>query len=366
MTMARQTPLHACHESLGAQMTPFAGFSMPLRYRGIVQEHKAVRSTAGLFDVSHMGQIFVRGSKALSFVQHIITNDAGRLADGQALYTPICTEEGGILDDILVYRLQSDAWLLVVNAANTESDFAWMQAHNPVRAELYDTSDLIALIALQGPRSAQILQRVTDLGVADLAPFHFHRPPSGAFLGCSKAILSKTGYTGETGYELFCEKDSAVRVWEAVMEAGSRLALEPAGLGARDTLRLEAGFCLHGQDITRDTNPYEARLGWTVKLAKGPFIGRDALTKIQSQGAQRTLMGLRALQRGIPRHGQAVQTPDGLQVGMVTSGGHSPALGCGIALAYLERGKAGVGTELVVAGRKALPVRVVHPPFHKR
>ena len=363
MTMVRQTPLYSCHQALGAHMTPFAGFAMPMRYRGIVHEHNAVRRAAGLFDVSHMGQIFVQGPHALSFVQHIITNDAARLADCQALYTLMCTEQGGILDDLLVYRLQNEAWILVVNAANTATDLAWMQAHNPMKAELFDASDLIALIALQGPHSTQILQKITDLPIADLPSFHFVRPAPGSFVGCEKAILSKTGYTGEVGYEIYCEKESATRVWEAVRVAGTGLGLEPAGLGARDTLRLEAGYCLHGQDITTNTNPYEARLGWTVKLDKGPFIGRDALVQIRSRGTNSTLMGLLALQRGIPRRGQAVMSDSGQKVGIITSGGHSPTLGKGIALAYLEDGMAQPGTELVVAGRSALAVRVVRPPF---
>ncbi len=363
----RKTILHSRHLALGARMTDFAGFAMPLQYSGIVDEHMAVRSAAGLFDVSHMGEIFVRGPQAFSFVQHLVTNDVGRLVDGAALYTVMCNQEGGVLDDLLVYRLKSDAYLLVVNAANTAADFAWMQANNPMDAELYDTSDLIALVALQGPRSAEILALLTNLDVTGLAFYRFLRPAPGSFLGCEKAIISRTGYTGEFGFELYCETASAPRVWDAVLEAGKPLGLRPAGLGARDTLRLESGFCLYGQDLTAETNPYEARLGWVVKLEKGAFIGHSALRDAKEHGASRHLVGLLALERGIPRPGQRVLSADQRVVGRITSGSQSPVLQKGIALAYVQRGHTAVGAELVVMGRRGrnLAVRVVRPPFNK-
>lgn len=363
----RETVLHSRHLALGARMTDFAGFAMPLQYSGIVDEHMAVRRAAGLFDVSHMGEIFVRGPEALSFVQHLVTNDVSRLVDGGALYSVMCNHEGGILDDLLVYRLRSDAYLMVVNAANTAADFAWMQANNPMGAALYDTSDLIALVALQGPRCVEILEQLTDLAIADLAFYRFLRPAPGSFLGCEKAIISRTGYTGELGFELYCETASAPRVWDAVLEAGRSMGLHPAGLGARDTLRLESGYCLYGQDLTTETNPYEARLGWVVKLDKGAFIGRSALRKAKERGAAVQLVGLMALERGIPRPGQRVCTADQNVVGTVTSGSLSPVLQKGIGLAYVQRGHTAVGTELSAMGHRgrSLPVRIVRPPFHK-
>ena len=362
-----ETVLHSRHLALGARMTDFAGFAMPLQYSGIVNEHMAVRKAAGLFDVSHMGEIFVRGPEAFSFVQHLVTNDVSRLVDGAALYTLMCNHAGGILDDLLVYRLRNDAYLLVVNAANTAADFSWMKANNPMGAELYDTSDLIALVALQGPRSLQILEQLTDLAIGELAFYRFLRPAPGSFLGCEKAIISRTGYTGELGFELYCETASAPRVWDAVLDAGKGTGLLPAGLGARDTLRLEAGYCLYGQDLTTETNPYEARLGWVVKLDKGAFIGRSALREAKLRGAAAQLVGLLTLERGIPRPAQRVCTANQDVVGTVTSGSQSPVLQKGIALAYVQRGHTAAGTELAVMGRRgrSLPVRVVRPPFHK-
>ncbi len=363
----KQTELHACHVALGARMTDFAGFAMPLQYSGIVDEHMAVRKVAGLFDVSHMGEILVRGPRAFPFVQHVITNNAASLADGEALYTLMCNGEGGILDDLLVYRLRSDAYMLVVNAANTSKDFAWMQAHNPMGAELHDTSSMTALIALQGPRSVDILERVTSLPVRELAFYRFLAPKPGSFLGCEEAIISRTGYTGEIGFELYCETKSAPAVWQTVLDAGEAYGLKPAGLGARDTLRLECGYCLYGQDIDETTSPYEARLGWATKLDKGVFIGRDALRTLRARGTQRNLVGLLADARGIPRPGQLVCTAAGGDVGAITSGTQSPVLERGIALAYVRREHAAVDTRLSIQGRRgrSLAMHVVRPPFHK-
>ena len=350
-------------------MTDFAGYSMPTQYSSIRAEHLAVRRAAGLFDVSHMGEIFVMGPQAGAFVQHLITNDLSRLKDGRALYTVMCNHEGGVMDDLLVYRLRSDAYMLVVNAANTESDYAWMQANNPMDAALYNTSEHIALLALQGPRSLDIMQKLTDIPLRDIPYYHFVRPVPGSFFGCEKAIVSHTGYTGEIGLELYVEQEAADRIWDAIMEAGEPDGLRPAGLGARDTLRLEAGFCLYGHELDTATNPYEARLGWITKLDKGPFIGREALKAIKADRPTRMLVGLIAQERGIPRQGYRVMDARGRDIGAVTSGSQSPLLGKGIALAYITNHKeyTAPGTMLNVAVRnKALAVQVVQLPFHKR
>ncbi len=240
--MLKKTQLYDRHLSLGAHMSAFAGFDMPVRYQGIRAEHMAVREAAGLFDVSHMGQIFVMGDEAGALVQHLVTNDVSKLKDGQALYTLMCNHDGGILDDLLVYRLRDYAYMLVVNAANTKEDLAWMQANNEREAMLHDTSEHIALLALQGPRSLDIMARLTDIPVHDIPPYHFVRPAPGAFFGCEKAIVARTGYTGEIGLEIYVEREAAGRLWDAIMQVRTPLGLLPAGLGARDTLRLEAGY----------------------------------------------------------------------------------------------------------------------------
>ncbi len=366
--MLKRTELHDRHVVLGARMTGFAGFDMPVQYSGIKAEHSAVRNAAGLFDVSHMGEVFVMGPQAGAFVQHLTTNDATKLQNGRALYTVMCNEEGGIIDDLLVYRLREDAYMLVVNAANIETDYAWMEANNPMGAALHNTSEYIALLALQGPRSLDIMQELTDIPVCEIPYYHFVRPAPGTFFGCDKAIVSRTGYTGEIGLELYVERERAALVWDAVMEAGAPKGLLPAGLGARDTLRLEAGFCLYGHELDTDTNPYEARLGWVIKLAKGPFIGREALQAEKASGPARILIGLVMEQRGIPRQGYRVMDQQGCVIGTVTSGSQSPVLGKGIALAYVTNHTdfTTPGNTLSIAVRgRTLAARVVKPPFHK-
>ena len=367
--MLKRTDLYDTHVALGARMTGFAGFDMPVQYTGIKAEHMAVRKAAGLFDVSHMGEIFVMGPHAGAFVQHLITNDIAKLQNGRALYTVMCNHEGGILDDLLVYRLQEHAYMLVVNAANIEADFAWMQANNPVGAALHDTSEYIALIALQGPRALDIMQKVTHLPVRDIPYYQFLRPAPGTFFDCDKAIVSRTGYTGEAGLEIYVEREAAVRVWEALMEAGADEGLLPAGLGARDTLRLEAGYCLYGHELDASTNPFEARLGWITKLKKGPFIGREALQEVKAARPARMLVGLVMEQRGIPRRGYSVTDADGDAIGTVTSGSQSPVLNRGVALAYVPNNPQWTrpGSPLGIAVRGSVKAaKVVRPPFHRQ
>ncbi|MDQ7040678.1 MAG: glycine cleavage system aminomethyltransferase GcvT [Rhodothermus sp.] len=372
-TTLKRTPLYDRHVALGARMMGFGGFEMPVQYSGILDEHLAVRRTAGLFDVSHMGEIFVRGPRAFEFVQHLITNDAGRLYDGRALYTVMCTPEGGVVDDLLVYRFDAETYLLVVNAANIDKDFAWMQAHNPMGAQLENRSDEIALLALQGPAAFTIAQHfVPDLRPDNPRYYHFRVMAPGAFLGCRWAVLSHTGYTGEPGLEIYCYADEAVRVWDALLEVGEAHGLKPAGLGARDTLRLEAGYCLYGHELDESTNPLEAGLGWVVKFDKGAFIGREALLRIKESGPARRLIGLVLEDRGIPRAGYPIVNLAGSPIGRVTSGTLSPVLQQGIALGYVpnqsEYTEPGRRLDIQIR-RQLLPARVHKPPFvelHKK
>jgi len=350
-------------------MTGFAGFDMPVQYSGIVDEHRAVREAAGLFDVSHMGEVFVEGPQAFAFVQHLVTNDASKLFDGRVMYSVMCRPDGGVIDDLLVYRLAEDRYMLVINAANIDKDVAWMQANNPMGADLDDASDRTALLAVQGPKSIAIVQQLTEEPLDTLKYYHFLEPAPGSFLGCRQALLSRTGYTGEPGLEIYCEPESAERVWQTVLDAGRDEGLKPSGLGARDTLRLEAGFCLYGNDLTEDTNPLEAGLGWITKLDKDAFIGHEALRRIKETGLQRKLIGFVMEQRSIPRQGYPLLNTHGEEIGSVTSGSQSPILQQGIGLGYVANDPAYTAPDATLAvsvrGRP-FPARVTAPPFHKK
>lgn len=364
----RQTPLHAAHQDLGARMMAFGGYDMPVQYTSIIEEHMAVREQAGLFDVSHMGELFVEGPHATALVQSLVTNDVTKLYDGRAMYTVMCTPEGGIIDDLIVYRLADDRYMMVLNAANRERDLEWIRDHNDVGATLTDHSDDTALIALQGPAALDIAQPFLDAALDDLKFYHFWEQTDGAFLDCDQAIVSRTGYTGEVGLELYVPATDAERVWTRLLDAGSDAGLRPAGLGARDTLRLEAGLHLHGNDISEETNPYEAGLGWLVKLDKGEFIGRDALSSIREDGPERAFIGFKATERGIPRSDHTIESPDGDQIGLVTSGTQSPLLDVGIGLGYVPNDSAYTepGQSLRVnSGRRSFAIEVVDLPFHK-
>ncbi len=365
----KRTPLYAAHEALGARMMPFGGFEMPVQYTSIIDEHKAVRTAAGLFDVSHMGEVMVTGPEAFAFVQHLVTNDASKLYDGRAMYTVMCTPDGGIVDDLLVYRRADDAYLLVINAANIAKDVAWMRDHNPMDAAIENISADVALLALQGPEAFAIAQPFLDQPLDDLSFYHFLDTTDGAFMDCDRAIVSRTGYTGEPGLELYLSPGDAQRVWNTLLDAGRAQGLQPAGLGARDTLRLEAGYCLYGNDITTETTPYEAGLGWVVKLDAGDFVGRAALRTIKEQGPERALVAFIADGRGIPRAGYAIQAPDGTALGTVTSGTQSPLLSAGIGMGYVPNDDAytAPGTHLQVMRRKRpMDVTVAKPPLHEQ
>ncbi len=356
-----RTPLYHEHLQLGAQMVPFAGWEMPLQYTAIRAEHLAVRQAAGLFDLSHMGEVVVRGADALQAVQRLVTNDVRRLRPGRAQYNLLCRPDGGILDDLLVYALEEGSFLLVVNASNQFKDFEWIrdQAHGSV--EVRNEGFEWALIGVQGPLAAAVLQPLTD---CDLRRIRYYAFAEGR-VATVECRISRTGYTGEDGFELFCAARAAATLWRALLEAGRESGLKPAGLGARDTLRLEAGMHLYGNDLDETINPFEAGLDWTVKLEKGEFCGRDALRRTQSQGVRRRCVGLKLLARGIPRHGHKV-LHDGQEVGLVSSGSIAFTLGYGIALAYVPPDLAGPGTQVTVDIRGVLvPAEVVDLPFYK-
>jgi aminomethyltransferase len=355
-------PLDAEHRALGARMVPFAGYAMPLHYpAGILAEHRAVRENVGLFDVSHMGEFEVRGPDATAFLQYVTSNDVTRLQPGQAQYSLLLTEAGTIVDDLLVYRLEEapPAYLLVVNAANRAKDWAWLERWaDDVDVDLVDRSEAIALLALQGPRAEATLAPVVDPEVRALPYYH-------SVLGTVAGVparISRTGYTGEDGFELFLDAADATHVWRALLAAGA----QPAGLGARDTLRLEMGYPLNGLDLDEEHTALEANLGWVVKFQKGDFLGRLALLGQKEAGVGRLLTGLRLQGPGVPRHGYTVLDGNGEPVGAVTSGTHSPSLGVGIALAYLDADVAAEGTSLAVEIReRPVPAVVTRPPFYR-
>ncbi|HEX2188868.1 MAG TPA: glycine cleavage system aminomethyltransferase GcvT [Longimicrobiaceae bacterium] len=358
----QRTPLHAEHLALGAKMVPFAGYEMPVHYpAGITAEHNAVRRAAGLFDVSHMGEFTVRGERALDFVQHVSTNDAAKLEPGQAQYSTLVNDQGKLLDDLLVYRFP-DHYMLVVNGANREKDWAWVSRFaGEFGVELADRTDEVALLALQGPAAQAILSRLTD---ADLESIRYYRFAEGTVDGVP-AVVSRTGYTGEDGFELYVDAGDAAGLWRRILEAGADEGILPAGLGCRDSLRLEMGYALYGSDLDEGTTPLEAGLGWVVKTDKGPFVGRDALLRQKEEGVGRKLVGFVLRERGFPRHGYPV-TVDGVRVGEVASGVLSPTLGQGIGMAYVPASAAKPGTEIgIVIRDRAVPAEVVRPPFHR-
>jgi aminomethyltransferase len=360
-TDLQRTPIHDEHVKLGAKMVPFAGYEMPIQYStGITAEHHAVRNAAGLFDVSHMGEFEVRGERALDFVQHVTTNDASKLEVGQAQYSTLPNDDGKLLDDLLVYRYP-DHYMLVVNGSNREKDFAWVRRFaGEFGVDLVDRTDDIALLALQGPRAEQILAKLTD---ADLPSIRYYRFAEGQVDGVP-ATISRTGYTGEDGFELYVPAEHGGRLWARLLEAGKDEGLTAAGLGCRDSLRLEMGMALYGNDLDEGRTPLEAGLGWVVKLDKPAFVGRDALLRQKSEGVRTKLVGFRLKERGFPRHGYAVAV-GGENVGEVTSGTLSPTLGVGIGMAYVPAEAAKPGTEIgIVIRDKAVPAEVVKPPFH--
>lgn len=358
----KKTPLNAVHRQMGARMVPFGGWDMPVQYSGILEEHRAVRGAAGLFDISHMGEIALKGPDALAAVQRLVTSDASRLQVGQVQYAALCYANGTFVDDLTVYKLNDDHLMLTVNAANIDKDYAWIRDHVTGRVEVRNISDETALLALQGPKAQEILQRFTPVDLSQIRYYWFQR---GRVLE-AEAIISRTGYTGEDGFEVYLSPAQAETLWWRLLEAGKPFGLLPAGLGARDTLRLEAKMALYGNDIDDQHTVLEADLGWIVRFEKGAFIGREALQKQQAEGIRRKLVGFEMVGRGIARsHYKIVK--DGQEIGEVTSGGPSPILGKNIGLGYVTIEHATIGTEVDILIRgEPVRAKIVPTPFYKR
>jgi aminomethyltransferase len=358
----KKTKFYSIHERLGAKIVDFAGFKMPVLYSSIINEHKAVRSSVGVFDVSHMGEIFIRGDKALDFVQHITVNDASVLYDGRVQYSAMLFNDGGIVDDLLVYRISEKEFMLVVNASNKDKDFEWMKKNNTFGVEIIDESDEYSLLAVQGPNSKKVIEKICDKTI-DLEYYHFFN----AKVAGVEMILSRTGYTGELGYELYFKGDENVaeKIWNALFENGKELNIQPVGLGARDSLRLEMGFCLYGNDIDQSTNPLEAGLGWITKLKKPSFIGKDVLLKVKEDGLKRKLVPLISDEKSFPRHGYDLSV-NSKKVGHITSGTVSPVLDKAIAMGYVEADYAKEGNQInfLIRG-KEIPAVITKLPFIK-
>jgi aminomethyltransferase len=361
----KQTPLNQTHRDLGARMVDFGGWDMPVQYSGVIDEHQAVREAAGLFDVSHMGEVEVSGANALAFIQRLTINDASKLVDGQVQYSAMCYPEGGVVDDVTLYRFNELRYLFCVNASNTDKDFAWMEqvlAESAITdVTLINRSDEFAQIALQGPKAETILAGLTDLVLADLVYYHFCE---GVVAGV-EMIVSRTGYTGEDGFELYLPASAAVEIWQQLMTAGAPHGLLPIGLGARDTLRLEKGYALYGHELSQEISPLEAGLAWITKLDKEDFVGKAALVAKKAAGVPRRRVGLVMQERGIPREGYPVFLDD-REVGVITSGTMSPTLKVGVALALVAPDVAKADTELEVAIRnRRMGAKVTRPPFVK-
>lgn len=364
----KNTPLTNKHIELGAKMAAFAGYHMPISYAGIKEEHKTVRENVGVFDVSHMGEFIVKGRQALDLIQKVSSNDASRLAIGQAQYSCLPNDQGGIVDDLLIYRLDEDqcaegenAFMLVVNASNIEKDWEWIQKHNEFDTRLVNISDQTALLAVQGPNANKVLQTLTDVVLDDLSYYTFTK---GEIAGIPNVIISATGYTGSGGFELYVAQDHALALWNAIFAAGEEQGIQPIGLGARDTLRLEKGYCLYGNDIDDTTSPIEAGLGWITKTKKGDFISRDLFVQQRQEGVSRKLVAFKAEGRRVPRQGYTIEDENGRGIGKVTSGTLSPSLETPIGMGYVTTPLAKVGNKIWISvGRKRLEAEIVKAPF---
>ncbi|MDR1674985.1 MAG: glycine cleavage system aminomethyltransferase GcvT [Tannerella sp.] len=361
----KTTPFTALHESLGARMHEFAGYQMPVEYAGIIGEHLAVCRGVGVFDVSHMGEFWVKGPNAQAFLQRVTSNDVSLIPAGKAQYSCFPNEQGGIVDDLVVYHYEAEKYLLVVNASNIEKDWEWCVAHNGAGAELENASERMAQLAVQGPAAMRVLQRLTPV---DLSAIPYYSFVTGELASCPRVILSNTGYTGAGGFELYFDPAYALPVWEAIMEAGQPEGIVPAGLGARDTLRLEMGYCLYGNELDDTTSPLEAGLGWITRFAAGKdFIGRAVLERRKSEGVARRLCAFELTEKGIPRQGYGIMDTEGRPAGRVTSGTMSPLMRTGIGLGYVQTELAAVGTELRIEVRgRLLAAKVVKLPFRKQ
>lgn len=358
----KKIALNDVHEALGAKMVSFAGYNMPVRYTSDIEEHKTVREGVGVFDVSHMGEFLLKGEKALDLIQKVTSNDASKLTDGKAQYSCLPNDKGGIVDDLIVYKIKDNEYMLVVNASNIEKDWEWISQFNTDNVEMENISDNMSLFAIQGPKALEAVQSLTDINLAEMGYYTFE---IGTFAGVENVVISATGYTGSGGLEIYVSNESAKEVWEKVFEAGKDFDIKPIGLAARDTLRLEMGYCLYGNDIDDETSPLEAGLGWITKFTKD-FTNSEALKAQKEAGVSRKLIGLEMIDKGIPRGGYEVMDENDKVIGKITSGTMSPMLGIGVALAYLETPYAKKDTEVFVAVRKRrLKAKVVRAPFYK-
>lgn len=360
----KQTPFTDVHIGLGAKMHEFAGYNMPIEYTGILDEHTTVCNAVGVFDVSHMGEFWINGPNSLELIQKITSNDASTLRVGKIQYTSFINEKGGIIDDLLLYHMEQEKYMLVVNAGNIQKDWEWCKKQNTMGATLENASDHTALLAVQGPKATEVLQKLTN---TDLTSIPYYAFEYGTVAGVEDVIISNTGYTGAGGFELYFYPNKGEQIWNAIFDAGKEFGIKPAGLGARDTLRLEMGFNLYGNDMTEETSPLEAGLGWITKFTEGNnFIGRDALEKQKAEGVTRKLCAFTLTERGIPRHGYKIVNSADEEIGEVTSGTMSPMLKVGIGMGYVEAKYATPGTEIFIKVRnKNLKAEVVKPPFRK-
>jgi len=358
----KNTALTDKHVALGAKMVPFAGYNMPVQYTGVNEEHETVRTGVGVFDVSHMGEFFLRGEKALDLIQKVTTNDASVLFDGKAQYSCMPNNDGGVVDDLLIYKISDTEYMLVVNASNIEKDWNWISKHNTFGVEMENLSDEYSLLAIQGPKTVEALQSLTDV---DLAGMKYYTFTKGMFAGCDDVILSATGYTGAGGFEIYCKNKDVNKIWDAVFVAGEPQGIKPIGLAARDTLRLEMGFCLYGNDIDDTTSPIEAGLGWITKFTKD-FVNAEAIQDHKENGVSRKLVAFEMIDRGIPRHDYEITDGNGTVIGRVTSGTQSPSLKKAIGLGYVNLPFNTVDSEISILVRnKELKAKVVKLPFYK-
>ena len=358
----KNTALTETHKALGAKIVPFAGYNMPVQYEGVKIEHETVRQGVGVFDVSHMGEFLIDGDHALELIQKVSSNDASKLTIGKAQYSCLPNDDGGIVDDLIIYRVKENTYLLVVNASNIEKDWNWIQAKNDVGANMRDLSENYSLLAIQGPKAIEAMQSITS---HDLSAIKFYNFVVGDFAGIENVIISATGYTGSGGFEIYCKNEEVQQIWDKVLEAGADFGIKPIGLAARDTLRLEMGYCLYGNDIDDTTSPIEAGLGWITKFTK-PFTNSEALKAEKERGSERKLIAFELNDRGIPRHGYDIVDGQGKTIGIVTSGTMSPSLGKGIGLGYVPTVFSDVNSKINIQIRKnAIPATVVKLPFYK-
>ncbi|GAA4270309.1 glycine cleavage system aminomethyltransferase GcvT [Hyunsoonleella aestuarii] len=358
----KNTALNETHIALGAKMVPFAGYNMPVQYEGVNIEHQTVREAVGVFDVSHMGEFLIEGEYALDLIQKVSSNDASKLAIGKAQYSCLPNDDGGIVDDLIIYKIKEDTYLLVVNASNIEKDWNWIQSKNDVEATMRNLSEDYSLLAIQGPKAVEAMQ---SLSSHDLSAIKFYNFVVGDFAGIDHVIISATGYTGSGGFEIYCKNSEVKQIWDKILEAGTDFGIKPIGLAARDTLRLEMGYCLYGNDIDDTTSPIEAGLSWITKFTKN-FTNSEALKAEKEHGAERKLVAFELDDRGIPRHGYDIVDGNGNKIGNVTSGTMSPSLGKGIGLGYVPTIFSQVGSKINIQVRKkAIPATVVKLPFYK-